>query len=203
MKIEKITKGIILTLIVGVCGACNNSVTTKTDVVNTDTIVKDSVVTNQTIALATESNDNSVDTIAHIEFNELSIAINHLILFEQEKISKIQTDSVNVYAEIGETIESQLVSVSSDQLTDLTVEQRYETSITINDAGPHCDLTEWKHFCSDWKQLQANGQGQFRCDKYTEMEYKKFPDFSIDELKQEVKRHCGEGWTKRIEETKT
>ena len=65
--------------------------------------------------------------------------------------------------------------------------------------GPHCDLTDWKHFYSDWNKLQTNKKGQFICNKYNEMEYEKFPKISIEDLKQEVKEKCGEEWIKLVE----
>lgn len=143
------------------------------------------------------------DTITTIKFKELSVSINRLIIYDEDKkIDKIQKDKVEIYAELGETIEGQLISISSDQLTGLTVEQRYETSVTITDEGPHCDLTDWKHFYSDWKRLKTNSSGQFICDEYSELEHRKFPKISINDLKQKVKDKCGDEWFKLVEKIK-
>jgi len=35
------------------------------------------------------------------------------------------------------------------------VEQRYETSLTLMNEGPHMDLLDWKHFISDWKEVES------------------------------------------------
>lgn len=175
-----------------------------------DNIVSDTVnIPNQTIKEATFTNDvEEVDTITTIKFDELSVSINRLIIYDEDKkIDQIQKDTVEIYAQLGETIEGQLksgrVTISSDQLTGLTVEQRYETSVTIMNEGPHCDLTDWKHFYSEWKRLKANNSGQFICDKYSEKEYEKFPKISIDDLKQKVKDQCGDEWLKLVEKVKT
>ncbi|MDR7210125.1 hypothetical protein [Flavobacterium piscis] len=194
----------ILTLTV-LC-SCNNSSTNKTEAIQKDSIVSDTIsISNQTSALSTLANDEvEVDTITTIKFNELSISISRLIIYDEDnKIAQIQKDTVEIYTELGETIEGQLISISSDQLTGLTVEQRYETSVTIMNEGPHCDLTEWKHYYSDWKLLQTNRNGQFICDKYSEKEYEKFPKISIDDLKQKVKEQCGDEWLKLVEKVKT
>lgn len=186
--------------------SCNNSSTNKTATAQIDSIVSDTTSTsNQTNNASTFTNDEEdVDTITTIKFNELSISISRLIIYDEDKkIDRIQKDTVEIYAELGETIEGQLISISSDQLASLTVEQRYETSVTIMNEGPHCDLTDWKHFYSDWNKLQANSNGQFACDKYTEKEYEKFPKVSIDELKQKVKEQCGDEWLKLVEKVKT
>jgi len=171
-----------------------------------DSIVSDTIsISNQISNPSTLTNDEEiVDTITTIKFNELSISINRLIIYdENKKIEQIQKDTVEIYAELGETIEGQLISISSDQLTGLTVEQRYETSVTIMNEGPHCDLTDWEHFYSDWKRLQANNSGQFICDKYSEKEYEKFPEISIDDLKQKVREQCGDEWLKLVEKVKS
>lgn len=174
-------------------------------VTQNNSIISDTTnISNQTSNAATFTNDEEkIDTITTIKFDELSISINRLIIYDEDnKIDKIQKDTVEIYAELGETIEGQLISFSSDQLTGLTVEQRYQTSVTIMNEGPHCDLTDWKHFFSDWKQLQANDSGQFICDTYSENDYEKFPKISIDELKQKVKDRCGEEWLKLVEKVK-
>lgn len=186
--------------------SCNNSLTNKTATAQIDSIVSDTTsISNQTSNASTFTNDvEDVDTITTIKFNELSISINRLVIYDEDnKIGQIQKDTFEIYAELGETIEGQLISISSDQLTGLTVEQRYETSVTIMNEGPHCDLTDWKHFYSDWNKLQTNSKGQFICDKYTEKEYEKFPKISIEDLKQKVKEQCGDEWLKLIEKVKT
>jgi len=186
--------------------SCNNASSNKTVATQNDSIVSDTVnISNQTSNEATFTNDEEeVDTITTIKFDELSVSINRLIIYDEDKkIDQIQKNTVEIYAELGETIEGQLISISSEQLTGLTVEQRYETSVTIMNEGPHCDLTDWKHFYSDWKRLKANNSGQFICDKYSEKEYEKFPKISIDDLKQKVKDQCGDEWLKLVEKIKT
>lgn len=188
------------------CCSCNNAATNRTEAIQNDSIVSDTTSSsNQTNNVATYPNDvEEVDTITTLKFNELSISINRLIIYDEDKkIDQIQKDTVEIYAELGETIEGQLISVSSDQLSNLTVEQRYETSVTIMNEGPHCDLTDWKHFYSDWKQLQTNNTGQFICDKYSENDYTKFPKISIHDLRQKVQEQCGDNWFKLVEKVKT
>lgn len=186
--------------------SCNNASTNKPLVSQNDSITSDTLsIPNQTSNEATiTNNEKEVDTTTTIKFDELSVFIHRLIISDEDmKIDHIQKDTVKIYAELGETIEGQLVSIASDQLTGLTVEQRYETSVTIMNEGPHCDLTEWKHFYSEWKRLKANNSGQFLYDKYSEKEYEKFPKISIDELKQKVKEECGYEWFKLVEKVKT
>ncbi|MCC6818734.1 MAG: hypothetical protein IT245_07580 [Bacteroidia bacterium] len=150
------------------------------------------------------NNEAEIDTITTIKFNELSIYIHCLIINKNEnQIDQVQKDTLEFYAEPGETIEGQLIAISSDQLTNLTIEQRYETSVTIMDEGAHCDLSEWKHYYSDWEKLQVNSSGLFICEKYSQKDYEKFPEIRIEDLKQKVKEQCHDDWFKLIENIKT
>lgn len=186
--------------------SCNN-VTKKAEITtsNLDSL-KNSEKTSLQILKSestTENKDILEDTITDIKFRELSISINRLLIFDEEKkLNQIQKDTVYIYAELGETIENQKIEILSEQITDLSIEQRYETSITISNEGPHCDLTEWKHFYSDWTLLSKNENGLFICHKYSEKDYSNFPKVKIEELKNEVKRECGEEMYKLISKNK-
>ena len=35
------------------------------------------------------------------------------------------------------------------------VEQRYETSLTLMNEGPHMDLLDWKHYISEWEEVES------------------------------------------------
>jgi hypothetical protein len=144
---------------------------------------------------------NESKTNTKIKFNELVIVVNGMAIFDAEKMERIQKDTAEIEAEVGETIEGRTISISSEQLIGLNIEQRYETSVTIMNEGPHCDLIDWKHFNSGWNSLKQNSSGQFVGDKYTEQDYTIFPEVSMDELKQTVKELCGEDWFKLLEKT--
>ena len=204
-NIMKILQNISIIFSFAILCSCNDTSKNKAETVQNNSVGDTINISNQTNNITTfTENEEDIDTITTIRFNDLSLSINRLIIYDEDKkIGQIQKDTVEIYAEIGETIEGQLISISSDQLTGLTVEQRYETSVTITNEGPHCDLTDWKHFYSDWKRLQTNSTGQFICDKYAEKEHKNFPKISIDDLKQKVKEQCGDDWFKLVEKIKT
>lgn len=144
------------------------------------------------------------DTITDIKFKEISISINRLVVFDEDKkLNETQKDTVYLYSELGETIEGQTVSISTEQLTNLTIEQRYETSVTIMNEGPHCDLIDWKHYDSEWKMLKSNKVGQFICESYSEKDWEKFPKIQISELKAKVKEQCGKEWYNLISKVKS
>ena len=45
------------------------------------------------------------------------------------------------------------MQVTSPTLKNLKVEERIETSITVMNEGPHCDLTHWKHYNSPFLNI--------------------------------------------------
>jgi hypothetical protein len=144
------------------------------------------------------------DSVTTIKFDELSVSISRLAIDdENNKTSQIQKETIEISAQPGETIEEQLISVSSTLLTDLTIEQRYQTSIMVSYEGKHCDLTNWKHFYSDWQLLSSNKTGIFVGNKYTEKDYKKLPKVSLEELKKKVKEKCGRNWLTIINKVKS
>jgi len=192
---------IISILILTIFCCCGNSSVNKT--ATNDNVFEDTSKTSISSRTISEI-DALGDTIADIRFNEFSVSINRLIIYvENHKIDQIQKDTVEIYADIGETIEGQLFSLSSEHLTNFSVEQRYETSITIMNEGPHCDLTNWKHYNSNWIPLKQNTNEQFVGYKYSVSDFEKFPDVSISEMKQKVKEQCGEEWFKLIEKVRT
>jgi hypothetical protein len=151
-----------------------------------------------------EDLDPLKDTSTSIKFPEFMVTINRLVEYDTAgEMKEIQKDTAYVEAEVGENIEGQQLTINSDLLNDLKVEQRYETSVTIMDEGPHCDLTNWKHYYSDWHRLNSIGAGKYTCEKYTEQERQKFPGVSIQELRNAVAKHCGKEWTGFVSKVKS
>ena len=184
---------LVLTTSCGNKNSQNDKMTTK-DTSLTD-VVSDSALRHENNSENKES-DNSTTTI---KFEELTLEINKFVAYDKENIlSIIQKDTVIILADLGETIEKQNIKIETSLLENVKVEQSYETSITIMDEGPHCDLTEWKHFTSEWKSLDKINS-LYKCLSYSEKETEKFPQTTIEELKAEVKSKCGDKWAKHIE----
>lgn len=188
--------------------SCDNSSTKKPEIVKNECIAVDTIdTTNPHPKLIDNSRpiiEQESDSITKIKFPELTLTIRKLVIWnEEQELNKAQKDTVNFYLELGETIEGQLLSISTNELTDIQVEQRYETSVTIMNEGPHCDLIDWKHYYSDWIQLKKNNKGLFVCDSYEESDWEKFPKIDIEELKEAVKTHCSEHWYDLVKNIKS
>lgn len=138
-----------------------------------------------------------------IRFNEFRLDIHNFSTFDEEDLQgKVETDTVTISSDIGEDL-SRSTLIISDELTSVTVEQRYETSVTIMNEGPHCDMTEWKHYTSKWKTLPSKGKNIFECLKYSDKEQEKFPEVTLEEFKEAVKKYCGDLGTQQIKNVKS
>lgn len=136
----------------------------------------------------------SPDTITHISFPELTVLIDRLVVWEEdEDLLNLRVDSITITAELGETPEGQKIRLISRKLTEMKIWQSFETSVTISGEGPHCDLTEWKHYHSAWKELKREGDA-FLTLIYPVKESERFPEIEISELKEAIGKECGEQW---------
>lgn len=73
------------------------------------------------------------------------------------------------------------------------VEQRYETSLTLMNEGPHMDLLDWKHFISDWKEVESRNGLTFLSREVSSDE---FPVVTQAEIIEAVKVQS-ENWSEK------
>ncbi|MGN7721132.1 hypothetical protein [Chitinophaga sp. 22620] len=136
---------------------------------------------------------------------------NDLLVFSCRLTEPIvnQTDPDTVFVspgELGETLAGATLKIKSDSLASLVVEQSYETVSGISNEGPICLLENWKHYRSDWVQLEG-GYGEYNgdyfCKEYSQEEDARFPDVDITEWKKEVERSCGKDYLELVKNNTT
>ena len=190
--------------------ACNNESNTETSETNKTSESVDSLRVHRDSAthLPTDSSGQIIYSyvdldsgITKITLPEMTITIDSFI-YNKGTTQGRQVDSMFIVMEPGEMIEGKKIMITSN-ITGLSVEQQYETSITISNEGPHCDLKNWKHYYSGWTALNRSGQNSFVVDDYNMNERKKFISINIDELKEKVRVQCGEFWKTLIRNIKT
>lgn len=139
-----------------------------------------------------------------IKWKDCSVSFQELYFFKEGEEGIIfEKDTVTVWSELGTSTQDSWIGISSEKLTDIKVEECYETSITIQNEGPHCDLIDWKHFTSEWKSLKKNDKGNFITLSFTEEETNKFPSVKMDDLRKAVKKHCDKHWHDLVKDTKS
>ena len=143
------------------------------------------------------------EKLLQIRFGEFTIEIDSLEIWdEQGKLKEQQKDTAIIQLELGATIEGQKLKVRSIKNGKIRIYQRFENSVTVMNEGPHCDLTEWKHYNSEWKELKIEN-GQFLTDSYTEKDWGKFIKVDMNELREAVNEQCGDVWVKHLKNVKS
>ncbi|WP_299887138.1 SH3 domain-containing protein [uncultured Lacinutrix sp.] len=139
-----------------------------------------------------------------IKFNDFTVELDHIDLMgDLTALSKKQKDTAKISLDLSGTPENKFLKILSKKYKKIEVFQRYENSITIMDEGPHCDLTEWKHFYSEWKKLPYDSnKNSFKTFKYSEKDWKNFIPIKINELKSAVDKFCGQRWSDLLKNIK-
>ena len=141
-----------------------------------------------------------------INLDAFILTIDSLDAWVDEKVLlKTNKDTINVAIELGETIQEKTIRIKHHtDYKDIQIFQKHKNSISIMDEGPHCDLTDWKHYYSSWVPLKAlSKRNQFKTNSYSEEAWNKFIKVDINEFKQAVNTHCGERWSDLIKDVKS
>lgn len=146
----------------------------------------------------TESKPQQNDNSLKIRFEEFIIEIDSIGVWDEDgKLTQLQKDTARIFLELGETIEGRTFQIQQIEKGDIQIYQRFENSVTVMNEGPHCDLTEWKHYNSDWEQLKIENE-QFVTTSYSEADLEKFIKVDMLELQEAVKKQCGDEWAKHV-----
>jgi hypothetical protein len=93
-----------------------------------------------------------------------------------------------------------LLPKSGQDFPNVRIAVQYETSMGVEDEGPHLDLTDWKHYRSEWKDLKQLGEREFVLPTYTEEESSRFPEVSQREIYEAVLRYGDHRWAKLVKQ---
>jgi hypothetical protein len=96
-------------------------------------------------------------------------------------------DTVSITLDLGETIEDSLFTLSKPNGYAVQVFHRYQTSVVIEDEGPHWDLTAFKHYDSEWHEIaltdrDSRGSLVFNGPNYSQADWDRKPSYTNTEL---------------------
>jgi ribosomal protein S8 len=196
---------LIFTIVLFGCGEDKKAYTNKNEQESSTIIeeVDNSITVKEIAESKTENETQANDHLLKIRFEEFSIEIDSVEVWDEEgKLKEQQKDTAKIYLELGETIEGQILKVHKIKKGEIRIYQRFENSVTVMNEGPHCDLTEWKHYNSDWKELKIEN-GQFLTDSYSEEDWERFIEVDMTELREAVREQCGDGWAEHVKNVKS
>jgi hypothetical protein len=141
----------------------------------------------------------------NITFDVFEILVEDLNLMNHEfRSNPIERDTVRFSIELGNTPENKRVFIKPFiHYKKVEVFQSYETSLTIMNKGPHCDLANWKHYRSDWFPIKTKGSNSFLTCSYSEEDWQVFTEVDMAELKEVVRDQCGEPYAEMIKNIQT
>lgn len=122
----------------------------------------------------------------------------------QRTFKNLSEHPIYVDLDLGESIENQIILLrgASPDL-EFKIEQQFETSLTVMDEGPHLDLTDWKHYRSEWREIKKLDDNKFLALKLSEADSSRFPKVSMREIYREVSRRGDDKWAKLARSAKT
>lgn len=140
-----------------------------------------------------------------ITFDEITLkfegGVKELSVYEDRQPKYL--DTAMLEAEIGAEIGNVLVSVFTTELQDVVIEQSMRTTMTINNEGPSCDLSDWIHYTMPWTAVKQLTTEQFKLKGYKDEERRRFPDVTVEEVKTAAKAHCSADWLPIINNIKS
>ncbi len=111
--------------------------------------------------------------------------------FELRSIKLSKSRPTIVELDLGEDIDNSEVTLNFRDGASYRVFQRYRTSMTISNEGPHMSLLDWRHFDSPWTQLHSLDARRFRTLASNQMDYSRFPRTTTSDIVKEVRRRVG------------
>ncbi len=137
-----------------------------------------------------------------VSFEDMELTIHGMELYESEgQDYESKRNLIQFYAELGMSPENKQVQLKLKKNVDrIAVYQAYQTSLTIQNEGPHCDLLEWKHYDSIWLPLNLDEEQSFTILSYKAEEGTKFVDVDFDDIKKAVREFCGSDYAERIKQ---
>ncbi|NNF83199.1 MAG: SH3 domain-containing protein [Flavobacteriaceae bacterium] len=145
--------------------------------------------------------NEELDPRSVIPFDNMNVIIHGMELYESEgQDYETKREMITFYADLGVTPEAKFIKIQPKKnYKRISVYQSYETSLTVMNEGPHCDLINWKHYNSLWLPLNEGPENTYQTLKYSTTDGSVFVNVDIAELKEAVLEHCGESYAELIQ----
>jgi hypothetical protein len=125
------------------------------------------------------------------------------VVLQSRTIKLSNKPAVLADLDIGDDIYGKEITiVGGERSAKYRIFERYRTSMTVMAEGPHLDLFDWRHFDSEWIELNEIGERKFRTLGHEQMETSKFPPTTKAELVSAVRKRASD-WPVIVELAKT
>jgi hypothetical protein len=123
----------------------------------------------------------------------------------ETKVEDLSDEPIDFDLDLSHAIENQIIALHPypNDFREFKIEQQFETSMSVSDEGPHMDLTDWKHYTSDWKEIKRLEGNRFLTSKISESDYDRFPKVTRKEIYKAVLKNGGKRWADYSRSCKT
>ncbi|MCA6364874.1 MAG: hypothetical protein IM638_17720 [Bacteroidetes bacterium] len=153
-------------------------------------------------SLVNEKNDSSQSPVNYHEITKLTAGTDEFqVVIAGEFYAtqeKFINDTFRIEVSVGMNPGDLSFQLNNLLLDEISVEQCAQTSVSIMQEGPHCDLENWLHHTSSWQMLTANNSGSYFLKDSLGPETAMFPEVTADEIKKAAKYYCGSDWNETI-----
>jgi hypothetical protein len=112
--------------------------------------------------------------------------------FRTMRVTLRQRNSTVVNLDLGEDIDDQEIKLSTGGR--YRVFERYRTSMTVMDEGPHLDLIDWRHFDSSWTLLKSLDHTRCRTLSTNRIDGSRFPRVTKADMVRAVRARTKQEW---------
>lgn len=179
----------------------------KTYDVSNSATISDKKASGQREDMATRGDsDKAPGMEVSLKFARLTITTRFDEIWSSEDyLNQVHADTILIQLGLANDGTGQTYVIKKDSsIQSIEIFQNYETSLTVMNEGPHIDLTDWKHYVSDWQKLDIT-ENEFKTLDYSLSDQTKFPDVTPNEIVQAVKERLindSGGWLELAKECK-
>ena len=136
--------------------------------------------------------------------NILRSAPKNVYVWSGMEIKSLNQDTIKIRLTPGETLNTQTIKLipSGSAETEFKIEIRYQTSFSASDGSKNLVFLDWKHFTSEWRELEKKSKFTFIIPEYSEKERSIFPKVTSQEIFEELERVGGMRWVNFIKKEK-
>lgn len=141
-------------------------------------------------------NDPESEDTLKLIFSDFQIEFPHLSTFDNDKIQI--KDTTELFLDLESSVDSALLIIKGKNITSISLTEQFQTTVSIQDEGPHIELYDWKNYQSDWTKVDSISPFVYRLKYIPEQKSEKFPEFSKTELINAALKYGDEHWSNLI-----
>lgn len=148
----------------------------------------------------TESSAEKRDTLM-LNFNDFLIKFPILNTFSNNEI--VLKDTTELYLDLESELDTFLIYWKNESIISYSIQQQYQTVLSLQDEGPHVELYDWKNYTSPWSKVDSIFKGAYLVKKISKNEASQFPAFTKQELISYLASSVNANWVDKISNPET